>query len=77
MSGTNTDSVIWVVGETVGINGSGGTAAVPVGPINFATNTTVPTAAPFGHDTHVTSDGDVYYWNAAEAEWTGPYSLAT
>lgn len=73
MASTQTDSVIWVVGETVGVDGeTGGTAAVPQGPVFFATNTTVPTAAPFGHTEHVTSGGDRYLWDGDS--WVGPYT---
>lgn len=75
MAGTNTDSVIWVAGESVGYDGSGGTAAVPAGPIFHATDTTVPTASPFGYSVHITSDDDLYLWDASA--WVGPYSLAT
>lgn len=74
MASTNSDSLIWVVGEATGRNGLGGTALAPseaYGGVFFATNTTVPTAAPFGYNAHVTSDGDRYEWNGDE--WVGPY----
>ena len=76
MASTNTPSVAWVIGETTGRDGLGGTTTnLPQGPIFHATNTTVPTDEPFGYNVHIDSDGGLYLWDADE--WVGPYALAT
>lgn len=70
MSGTNTPGVIWVAGETQGLDNNGGTAAIPT-PFYQATNTTVPSGAPVNGNVHITSASGVYLYNGSD--WVGPY----
>lgn len=77
MSGTNTDSVIWVAGEAAGKNGRGGTAAIPTPfypPFYQATNTTVPTGTSTNGNVHITSASGVYLYNGSD--WVGPFVAA-
>lgn len=73
MTGTNTDSVIWVAGETTGHNQNGGTAAIPT-PFYQSTATTAPTAFGDGHGSNIfiASNDNLYFWNGTE--WLGPYT---
>ena len=75
MTGTNTDSVIWVAGEASGYDQSGATAALP-SPVFHSTATTVPTAAGDGGGSNIfiTSDDDLYYYDGAA--WVGPYATS-
>ncbi len=75
MASTNSDSVIWVVGEADGVTGEGVATDAPAaafGGVFYATATTVPTAEPFGYTEHVTSAGDRYGWDGTQ--WVGPYT---
>jgi hypothetical protein len=73
MSGTNTDSVIWVAGEAAGHDGNGATAALPT-PFFISTATSAPTSfgEGEGHNIFVASNDDVYLWDGTA--WLGPYT---
>lgn len=74
MASTNSDSLIWVAGETTGTTGVGGTAVAPPVPYVVSTSSTAPTDAPDGLPFYL-ADEDFYLWDGAA--WVGPYSLAT
>ena len=75
MASTNTPSVQWNVGDSVGRTESGGTVALPVSNrIVISTATAAPTAAPDGAPFYLAVDQFYAYDGSA---WQGPYKTST
>lgn len=71
----NSDSVIWVVGDTTG-RAPGGTAAAIPGSNDPIVASGAPSGAPNGSPIYVDNvNDDLYVW--AEDAWKGPYNVGT